>query len=333
MHDDGCLDLVPQGRSHDNLAGHQVASGTFASAMASGSWRRHNDAGQDRSDHPGDPVLRHPEPGTRALAFARRSAGVHPRRRPPALFPLEDRRLSVCRSWRRHFGLRGPGGRDDLAPRHRPTVVIALSLNAAELLQPHCHSLAFDALGHHRQIHACGQVGDRPHDLGRFRTGLDPLDKGTVDLDLVEGQQAQVVQRGVAGAKVVQRDLDAVTVERLRIRRAPSVSSIRAVSVISAIRRCGGKSARPRISRTFGTSWWSFNCTGAMLMASLISGSHALASCRARARSWNRRSLISPHSWAMGMNSSGPMACPSRRGHRASISKPIVRPDARSTTG
>ena len=56
---------------------------------------------------------------------------------------------------------------------------------------------------------------DRAHDLLGVAL-VEILHEGLVDLDLVEGEAAQIAQRGIAGAEIVHRDPDAHAAQRMQ---------------------------------------------------------------------------------------------------------------------
>jgi hypothetical protein len=53
---------------------------------------------------------------------------------------------------------------------------------------------------------------------------MDPLDEGHVDLEDVHGQTAEVLERVVPGAEVVERDAHAETVDALELFFGPCAS-------------------------------------------------------------------------------------------------------------
>src|SRR5581483_5474217 len=67
--------------------------------------------------------------------------------------------------------------------------------------------------GDRRQAEALGQVDDRAHDLGVAGVALHGAHERTVDLDLVEVKLAEVVEAGIAGAEIVEGNLDADILE------------------------------------------------------------------------------------------------------------------------
>src|SRR5665647_3598297 len=86
---------------------------------------------------------------------------------------------------------------------------VALGLVAAQAGQLGVSAGGFDAFGDHAQAEAVGQVdggGDQGEGAGVVGHGDD---EGAVELQLVDGQVAQVAQGAVTGAIVVYGDLDA----------------------------------------------------------------------------------------------------------------------------
>ncbi len=70
------------------------------------------------------------------------------------------------------------------------------------------------AFGDHLQAQAVAQPDDRAHDRGVVLVGEDLAHERAVDLELVQRQLAQVGQRRVAGAEVVQRKRDTLLFQR-----------------------------------------------------------------------------------------------------------------------
>jgi len=107
----------------------------------------------------------------------------------------------VC--WRRiEQALEFVGGQ-----RHREPVT--LPVGAAQFEQQRALLLGLDALGGGFDAEARAERRDRLDDHGRVAVTVDVLDEGTVDLDLVERERAQVAERRIAGAEVVHRDAHA----------------------------------------------------------------------------------------------------------------------------
>ena len=124
----------------------------------------------------------------------------------------------------------------------------------AELLEQHPLTLGLDALGHDVQAHRQRHRDDRPDDLGVVRVVLEPGHERAVDLHLGHGEPAQVGQRRVAGAEVVDREGQP---ERraagAAASRRTSSSAISADSVISRTSRLGGQA----VARSSSASTWS----------------------------------------------------------------------------
>ena len=75
-------------------------------------------------------------------------------------------------------------------------------------------SLVLDALGHRLEPERVRELDDRLHDGGVLGARHDAVDEGLVDLQRVDRQQlAQVAQRGVADAEVVDRQAHAELLE------------------------------------------------------------------------------------------------------------------------
>ena len=75
--------------------------------------------------------------------------------------------------------------------------------------------LGFHALGNHLQPQAVGQRDDGAHDGGVVRVGQQVVHKALVDLELAQRHAFEVGERGIAGAKVVQRKTHAMRAQRL----------------------------------------------------------------------------------------------------------------------
>ena len=69
--------------------------------------------------------------------------------------------------------------------------------------------LAFHAFGDYRQVQRVGHVDDVADQIALDPVRQDIVDERLVDLERADRQTPQVGERGVAGAEVVQRDLDA----------------------------------------------------------------------------------------------------------------------------
>ena len=62
-----------------------------------------------------------------------------------------------------------------------------------------------------------GKRDEVRRDRGVLRLLLHAVDEGAVDLDHVHREVAQLAERGEAGAEVVDRDADAVLVQRVQL--------------------------------------------------------------------------------------------------------------------
>src|SRR5690606_29883042 len=105
----------------------------------------------------------------------------------------------------------------ELLHRHRPAEQIALELVTAALLQGNLLVRGLHVLGQYRQPHAFGQQHDHLGDFSAVGILQHALHGTLVDLQLIQRQPVQVVQRGVAGAEVVQREADAVLLELVHL--------------------------------------------------------------------------------------------------------------------
>lgn len=71
------------------------------------------------------------------------------------------------------------------------------------------------ALGDHVQFQAPSHGDDRLGHHGIPMAGRQVVDEGFVDLELRERQLRQVIERGIAGAKVVEGDTESAGLERV----------------------------------------------------------------------------------------------------------------------
>src|SRR2546421_7263735 len=65
----------------------------------------------------------------------------------------------------------------------------------------------------HRQLEPAPNAKHRSNDGRRLFVGVNRLDEGTIDLDLVERECPQVRQRRVTGPEIVHRNADAKRLE------------------------------------------------------------------------------------------------------------------------
>ena len=104
-------------------------------------------------------------------------------------------------------GALGQGGAE-LVRRHRPGVEVALTQVAAEAAQQLSLAGRLYSFGDDPLVESVGH-GDDPADQGKvLRVGFHALNEGTGDLEVSHGEAAQMGQRGVSGAEVVERDPD-----------------------------------------------------------------------------------------------------------------------------
>ena len=138
--------------------------------------------------------------------------------------------------------------RGDPAPRHRPAEQVALSLIAAELPQPVALGGRLDALGDRAEAEVGRQVDDRGDDALVLLVGAHALHERLVDLDEGQRQAAEVRERGVAGAEVVEAHLDAEEVdERLEVDGDPLLVQ-RRVEQAAAWRAAGIGAISPTVN-------------------------------------------------------------------------------------
>ncbi len=115
--------------------------------------------------------------------------------------------------------LGAPDDAGQVLGRGGPSHEVTLQGVAADLGQPLGGALVLDALGDDPQAQVVTQV-DGAADDGHVAGLGELLDEPLVDLELVDGQPLQVAQRGVPGAEVVDRDLDAEHVQPAEDARA-----------------------------------------------------------------------------------------------------------------
>lgn len=106
--------------------------------------------------------------------------------------------LNAPRGWR-------SAGRAECRRRAAGTEEVPLHRVAAVLLEQVGRFRVADALGHGGQTECRGQLDQRAGDGGGSLVAQDRLDELTVEFDIVDGQFAQIGQRRVAAAEVVDR--------------------------------------------------------------------------------------------------------------------------------
>ena len=79
----------------------------------------------------------------------------------------------------------------------------------------------FDTLGGSRNTEALAEPRHRANDGHGIVARCEFAHERTVDLDLVERETAQIAQRRITGAKIVERDLDAHRAELVQDRKRP----------------------------------------------------------------------------------------------------------------
>jgi hypothetical protein len=150
--------------------------------------------------------------------------------------------------------------------------------------QPSCQharaSLRLDPFDAHRHDSALASVGHRADDRHAFLVA-DVADEAAVDLDHVERQRAQVRQRRIAGAEIVEREADALVLEAGDDRsREVDVGEQRAFGDLD--HQPLGREAGLGQQRTIRcASQLSVSCEGEMLTDILIDGSQCAASASA----------------------------------------------------
>ena len=222
-------------------------------------------------------------------------------------------------------GAERPGEHEALA------AVALLFLQLAELL------VLLDALGERLQAELLAELHERVEERPRLDRVGDRRDERTVDLQDVDRELAQVRERRVAGAEVVDRDADAERPSR-RAAGARSISASRmiAVSVISITRADGSSpaassAARRSSTRCSSSSWRAETLTDTYMFAL---GQAPLGACRHASLSTQRpTSTICFVSSSSGMNVSGCTTPRTGWFQRTSASTPSTRPYSRSKIG
>jgi len=95
--------------------------------------------------------------------------------------------------------------------------------------------LVLDAFRHRRDTQYLREPQDRLNETRAFDVDGDRVGERLVDLEDVDGEAAQVAQRRIARAEVVDRDVYAETLRAFSWRTARSVSSMSTLSVISRV--------------------------------------------------------------------------------------------------
>src|SRR5439155_5353316 len=105
---------------------------------------------------------------------------------------------------------------DDLGVGARLAEQEALAFVAA--FGPEAAQLGFglDALGGDDDAEAFAEADDGTDDRLRLAVGAEIADEGLIDLDLVEGEAAQIAEAGITGAEIVHRDAHAERAQRMQ---------------------------------------------------------------------------------------------------------------------
>jgi hypothetical protein len=114
------------------------------------------------------------------------------------------------------FGCLGGEQVEDLGGGKRLAVVVALGDVTGVAREHGCGGRGFDAFCHGGEAQIVGQVDDRAHN--RCDAGVlgDRRSERAVEFDLVDRQVAEVVQRGVSAAEVVDGNGDAESVQSVQ---------------------------------------------------------------------------------------------------------------------
>ena len=90
--------------------------------------------------------------------------------------------------------------------RQRPAHQVALDRVAAQSSQGGALLFGFDAFGDHEKLQiVCN--GDHRLDEAVVRAGAQSLDEGAIDLEFAYRKLFQALQRRIAGAEIIQREM------------------------------------------------------------------------------------------------------------------------------
>jgi hypothetical protein len=89
---------------------------------------------------------------------------------------------------------------------HRPRKIVALSRIAAQPRERFRLLLLFNPLGDHGHIQGVRQTNNGIDDRLAFRIQIHPRDEGLIDLQSIKMQRAQVTERRIPGAEIVESD-------------------------------------------------------------------------------------------------------------------------------
>src|ERR1700730_3079576 len=97
-----------------------------------------------------------------------------------------------------------------------PAEEVALSFGTVLGLKECELFLRFDALGNHAQLEGLAHVNYGAHDCRVIGIASDPVDKGLVNFQDINGKLLEVVEAGIAGAEVIHRKLNPDRFELLK---------------------------------------------------------------------------------------------------------------------
>ena len=90
---------------------------------------------------------------------------------------------------------------------HRSTEIIALPLVAMQVQKASVLLGCFHAFGNDPFPQTLAHADHGADDIGIVRVGDHPVDKRLIDFERVDRKSTQVAQAGIAGAKVINREL------------------------------------------------------------------------------------------------------------------------------
>jgi hypothetical protein len=128
----------------------------------------------------------------------------------------------------------------------------ALDVVAAPVAQHHRGFLVLHPFGDRLDSEPARQIDQRLHEGAIVGRARDVLHEGAVDLHDIDAELAQIPERGVAGAEIVDRDPAAEILQPRDEAATSSISWIATVSVISTISRSAdaGMRAHQRFDRS-----------------------------------------------------------------------------------
>src|ERR1700732_5370443 len=92
-----------------------------------------------------------------------------------------------------------------LSGGQRPAEEIALSFRTVVSLKECALLLRFDALGNHALLEVLAHVNYGAHNGRAIGIGSDPLDKGLVNFQDINGKLLKIAEARIAGAEVIHR--------------------------------------------------------------------------------------------------------------------------------